>query len=427
MDATVIAVIAAALVTWGLLSARLGRWDVTGPMAMVALGALADALGFVEVSAEDVPLGLIAQAALALLLFTDAARVNTRQLRRDAALPGRLLGLGLPLTIGLGALVAYGLDSSSGWGPALLVAACLAPTDAGLGAVIVSDPVVPGRIRRVLNVESGLNDGIAAPVVTLAIALVAESELGDSGMVTSALRELGLGVVVGVVVGGACGRLVARSRREGWIDAAALPIAILAVAILANAGAIAAGGNGFIAAFVAGLAFGPSLRPAADPEGEPPEAPLELAELGGQLLGAVVWFLFGAALLGPTLADLDWRMGLYAVVSLTVVRMVPVAVALVGTRLQLPTVAFLGWFGPRGLASLVFAIEAIDELGPLGEATVQVVGLTVLLSVVAHGASARPLAARYGRWSSGLSGAHPARESMGAEVPTRRWLTSRGE
>jgi NhaP-type Na+/H+ or K+/H+ antiporter len=355
-------------------------------------------------------------------LFTDAARINGRELRHDIALPGRLLGVGLPLTIGFGALVAYGLEPGAGWGAALLVAACLAPTDAGLGAVIVSDPVVPGRIRRVLNVESGLNDGIAAPVVTLAIALVAEAELGDSGMVTAAIRELGLGVLVGVVVGGGCGRLVSRSRREGWIEGAAVPITILAVAVLANSGSIALGGNGFIAAFVAGLAFGPSLRSAGGPESS---APLELAELGGQVLGAVVWFLFGAALLGRALSDVDGRMVGYALLSLTVLRMAPVAVALVGTRLELPTVAFLGWFGPRGLASLVFAIEAIDELGPLGETIVQVVGLTVLLSVVAHGASARPLAGRYGRWSTGLADDHPAHEPVG-EVPTRRWLTAGG-
>lgn len=425
MDAAAIAIVSLAILTWALLSERLGEVDITGPMAFVALGALADAAGLLDVAPNDIPLGIIASGTLALLLFVDASRVNLTRLRGDAGPPARMLGIGLPLTILLGTLAARLLVPDVPWAAALLVAACLAPTDAGLGAVIVNDRRIPLRIRRTLNVESGLNDGIAAPVVTMAIAILAEEEFGTAGLARTALTELGTGALVGIALGAGGGRLLTGASRRGWVGAGATPLAVLALAVLTYTTALTVGGNGFIAAFVAGLAFGSAARgleearrAAGDVEDGPP---LELAELGGQLLGAVVWFLFGAALLAHVLDELDWRIAAYTVLSLTVVRMVPIALSLLGTGLALPTVAFFGWFGPRGLASLVFAIEAVDELGKEADAVLTAVGFAVLVSVVLHGATARPLASAYARWTEGLAADHPAMAESPSFTP-RRWM-----
>lgn len=423
MNATSIAVVAGALVIWAAASGRLSRLDVTGPMALLALGVLADALGLVHIAPDDAPLGLVAQAALSLLLFADAARVDVSRLRHDPGPPLRLLGVGLPLTVAAGAVLSHLLWPGWGWGLALALGACLAPTDAGLGSVVVEDPTVPRRIRRTLNVESGLNDGIASPVVTLAIAIAAEEAVGAGPLVADAVRQLVGGLAVGLVVGLAGGWLFRRAREADWLSPSAVPVGGLALAVLAASGATAAGGNGFIAAFVAGLAFGPSVRRVQGAEPGAP-SPLELSELGGQLLGSVVWFLVGAALFGPVLRGVGWQGVVYAALSLTAVRMLPVALSLVGSGLDGRTVAFLGWFGPRGLASLVFALEVLDRLGPSGQPVFDVVALTVLVSVVAHGASARPIARRYAASAERLDRDHPTHAEV-PPLPARGWPADR--
>jgi NhaP-type Na+/H+ or K+/H+ antiporter len=430
MDSLSIAVIAAALLAWALMSRALDRVDVTGPMALALLGLIAHVVGLVDIPADDAPVGIVAEATLALVLFSDAARVDVSRLRHDAAVPVRMLVAGLPLVVGAGAVAARGLDIGGSWALALLIGACLAPTDAGLGAVVVSDTRVPRRIRRILNVESGLNDGIAAPVVTLAVTLALSLEVRAVDVASDAATQIGVGVAAGVVVGLGGGVALWRAHRAGLVQPGAVQLAALALAVLSNAGASAAGGNGFIGAFVAGLSFGPTARmlsEAAAARGATADArsdaggddagddadevhpPLDLTELAGQLLGSVVWFLFGAALLGPVLDDLSWRLVAYAILSLTVVRMVPMALVLVGAGLDRATVGFLGWFGPRGLASLVFAIEALDELGGDADPVVAAVTVTVALSVVVHGATAGPLATAYGRWAARQRPEHPVR------------------
>ena len=171
-------------------------------------------------------------------------------------------------------------------------------------------------------------------------------------------------------------------------------LATLAVAVAAFAVALAFDANGFIAAFVAGVAFGALLDRAAVDLDEAAELP----ELGGELLALVVWFLFGAILIPLALDHLGWRTVLYAVASLTIIRMVPVALSLVRSGLDGPSVVFIGWFGPRGLASVVFALLAIEELGetlPEVNRAVATVVLTVTLSVVLHGITARPGGRKY--------------------------------
>jgi len=416
-DLGVVLVFAVGLVLWGLGSARLTRWNITAPLAFVAYGLVTvRALGLVEVKAGSTAVREIAELALALVLFSDAARVNARSLRRDLLIPGRLLGIGLPLTIGLGvgaALVCFGhLDP---W-LAAVIGAALAPTDAALGAVVVEDERVPGRVRRALNVESGLNDGLATPVVTFCIvgALEATDAVVHSSL-AAALVDLGVGVLLGLAVGVVGGWLLSRERIRGWASESFVPIAVLGLAVIAFAGAKELGVNGFVAAFVGGLAFGAVGRGLP----ERAAASMQLVTLGGELLSLVLWFLFGGFLV-TVLDAAPTGVVVYAVLSLTVVRMVPVALALIGSRLHASTVAFIGWFGPRGLASIVFGLLAFDDLGRTdGAAVLGAITATVLASVVLHGITAGPLAAWYSTRVGMLDDDRPELQPAPA-IPTRR-------
>ncbi len=300
------------------------------------------------------------------------------------------------------------------------VGATLAPTDAALSAQVVNDERIPLRLRRALNVESGLNDGIATPIVVFTLA-VAATDLGLAGHghdgAGGALLELALGVVVGLAVGLGSAGLIAFGSRRQWIVAGGRRLATLAAALASFALAVGLDGNGFIAAFVAGIAFGASLpEDVADVEEVG-----ELPELMGELLALGVWFLFGAALVPLVLDYFSVSTVVYALLSLTVIRMVPVAVALVGAGLDRPTVLFVGWFGPRGLASVVFALLAIEELGesPMVGQAIAVVALTVLLSVVLHGVSAGPLGTRYVREEEQLNPDDAPRSRRSAHSPGR--------
>jgi NhaP-type Na+/H+ or K+/H+ antiporter len=418
MDAAAIALVAAGLVAWALASSRLARDDITSAMAFVAFGLVVHLSGLVEIDLESTPVEVVAEVALAMLLFSDAARVNRSRLGSDAGLPLRLLLIGLPLAVLAGWLAGRALFGDlEPWG-ALLLAACLAPTDAGLGAVIVTDERVPGRIRRLLNVESGLNDGLMAPLVGLGVAVVAGEQAAATDVLSEALGELVIGSLLGGVVGAVVGVGLVAARRRDWMEPGAVPVAGLGAAVLAYASAVALGGNGFVAAFVAGIAFG-------NARGLPAVA-LEMPERGGQVLASVVWFVFGAAMLPLAWGDLTWQVAVFAVASLTAVRMVPVALALVRSHLDTRTVLFVGWFGPRGLASLVFALIAVDSLGgPVGTTVLSVVSITVAISVVAHGVSSRVLAGRFGDHCDRAGPDHATRRDV-EPMPSRRLLHGSG-
>ena len=321
----------------------------------------------------------------------------------------------LPLTIALGTVAARLLFPEAGWAAAALIASILAPTDAALGLAVVTNPAVPARIRRALNVESGLNDGIATPFVTLFLSLViAEEGLGSGHWAAEAAKEIGLALVAAVAVGVLGGKLLVVARRLGWTSAISEQLVVLALSLLAYVGAVAIGGNGFVAAFVGGLLFGAATSSRM-------HEPVEFTETVGLFASFFVWTVFGALFVGPVITgDIEPVAILYAVISLTVVRMVPVAAALAGVGLRRDTVAFMGWFGPRGLASVVFTLIAFEELhgaGPVADAIVEIATWTILLSVVAHGLSAGPLASRL-RSPLARGGRHPgARRGAGAADP----------
>ena len=404
MEEVGFAVLMLLVLAWAVVSHLLERFNVPTALVFLACGyVLANpGWGVLAVDVEVPRMHLLVETTLALLLFSDAAQVNVARLRQDLAFPARLLGIGLPLSIVLGAVGAAVLLDDLTWALAGFVGAALAPTDAALSAPVINDRRVPQRIRRVINVESGLNDGIATPVVAFTLT-VAAAGLGIGGHDASpearAVAELALGVLVGAVVGVLGVGLITACSRRGWIAGGGGRVATMAAALASFSCAIALDGNGFIAAFVAGIAFaawrpGTHAERAGDPEGEDL---VELPELVGRLLALAVWFLFGAAMLPLALDHLSASTVLYAVLSLTVFRMVPVALALVGSATDRSTVLFVGWFGPRGLASVVFALLAVEELGTASAVAVEacaVVTLTVLLSVVLHGVSAAPL----GRW-----------------------------
>lgn len=407
-----LAVVAGLTVLWAAVSGRAERLGITAAMVFTLAGL---ALGgeralHITLTASAIRGG--AEFTLVMVLFADAARVRLPSLRHDLGLPTRLLAIGLPLTVLLGAGAAAVLFGSLGGWMVVLIGACLAPTDAGLGAGIVTDSSVPSRIRRALNVESGLNDGIVAPLVSLAVAALVGESSHITASVAEAAREIGLGAAVGVGGGIVAGWVLSLAVRRGWAAAGTAAVATTAAAIGVYALALAVDGNGFVAAFAAGLCFGAFRQ-------EVGAQALELTEGAGQLLACLVWFAFGAAMLRPALSSPALgRAVVYAVISLTIVRMVPVALALYRTHLGATSLAFIGWFGPRGLASVIFALLADDKLGNEAATLVTIVSVTVAVSVVAHGLSANPLIARYAKHAGSRASDHPLRTEV--EVPPAR-------
>ncbi|MGZ3599066.1 MAG: cation:proton antiporter [Ktedonobacterales bacterium] len=392
-----LAVFAVAIVLYGALALRLGRWSISMPMTFVAIGFLLGPGGIdlLDISPGAESVRALTELTLALLLFADASTLHLLQVRDDALLPLRLLTIGLLLTIVLGTVVALGLLPVETLALAGLLGAILAPTDAALGLPIFNNAKVPARIRRALNVESGLNDGIATPFVALLLSFaVASEEHAPANWLVMALIEIGIGVLVGTTAGVLGGRLLIGARRRCWTSGGSEQLAILGIALAAYFGASALHGNGFIAAFVGGLVFGASTYPQFT-------TPTEFTETLGTVLSLLVWVIFGAVLLPVAFRyTADWRPVAYAILSLTVVRMLPVALALIGTRLRPDTVAVMGWFGPRGLASVVFTLLALDQLQSAGqpiEILVSVATWTIGASVLAHGLSAQPISAWYAR------------------------------
>ena len=407
---TSLAVLLAVVFLYGLISRRLEGSVITAPMSFVAAGMVLGpaALGLVNFDLENETVLLVAEFALALLLFTDATRVDLRALGSPPHLPARLLGVGMPLTIVLGAVAAALVLPGLSFWEAAIVAAVLAPTDAALGQAVVSDERVPATVRRSLNVEAGLNDGLSVPFLALfiALALAEEEALTGGRWILFALQQIGFGVLVGALVGASGAWLVREAIRWGWISDTFERLALLALALLAYALAGLAGGNGFIAAFAGGLCAGPFLRGIG-------ERAVGFADAEGQLLNAAVFFTFGAVAIPLLLDEMDLSVALYAGLSLSVIRMLPVGIALLGTRLRGVSVLFMGWFGPRGLASIILGLVFLEGAASLSASVeiLTVVAATVLLSVLLHGLTSSPLSTLYARSAATMSPAAPEQMS----------------
>jgi NhaP-type Na+/H+ or K+/H+ antiporter len=391
-----LAIIAAAVLAVAGVSRRLTGTAVTPAMVFVIVGVLVGPLVIDEVTAAPTGEGVrtLAEATLAVVLFADASRIKPRLLRREYAVPVRLLGVGLPLTIALGAVLAAVIFDQLNATEAIVLAILLAPTDAALGEAVVTEPRLPSRIRQGLNVESGLNDGICVPLLLIALAAAEVEDSASTGhaAIRIVAQQIGYGVLGGVAAGCAAAGVVAVANDRGLITESWLQVIPVAGAGLGYGIAVALGGSGFIAAFVGGAVFGALVSRES-------EQASRLNEELGELLGGVTLLVFGAVLLGPTLEHLTWQIALYAVLSLTLIRMLPVAVGMIGTGARKPTIGFLGWFGPRGLASIVFAVIVVEEAQlPQAGTILATTYVTIGLSVIAHGVTAAPLAGRYARW-----------------------------
>ena len=408
----VLGIFAAALAAYELVAIRVEAAGLSRPLAFVAVGALVAATGIVDPLPGDEPAGVLlplAEIALTLVLFSDASRINLGWLRQDYGLPARLLGPGMLMSIGLGTLAGLWLfDQLDAW-ECCLLAAVLAPTDAALGAAVVEDGRVPSRIRRSLSVEAGLNDGLAVPFVLLCVAGATVTEGFEPGSfwASTLAEKIGIGVLAGVAVGVLAGELARRGRRTGWASGTSEQIAMAGIAVALFVFTEELGGSGFIAAFVGGLTAGSRLRRERTPA-------VAFMDEEGTVVGAFVFYALGMSAVA-LFGDLSWEIGLYALLSLTVVRMLPVAVALIGSGLRARTVAFVGWFGPRGLASVVLALVVLEEDAELTGIDTLVLAtlVTVILSIVLHGLSAQPLSRRYGGWARSLPADAPERGDPG--------------
>jgi len=413
-------VLAAVVFVFGLVSRRLEGTILTAPLVFVAAGVILGptGLGLVDFGLDEHAVLLLGEIALAIVLFTDAAGINLSALRQDEGVPLRLLGIGMPLTIALGTIIAALVLTDLTFWEAAIVGTVLAPTDAALGQAVVSNPRVPVRVRQALNVEAGLNDGLSVPFLALFLTLaLAKEELEPASFwIRFALEQIGFGAIVGVGVSLVGGWLVRWASRRGWMTQSSQRLALLPLALIAWALADTVGGNGFIAAFGGGLVIGPTMERVGDDL-------IRVTEAEGQLLNLSVFFIFGVLAFG-VIQPLSLRVVLYAVLSLTLIRMLPAAVSLIGTRLSGLSMLFMGWFGPRGLASLVLGLIVVAEAPVLAGRGMmeQVVALTVLLSVLLHGVTAAPLSAAYAHRVEKM--VPDASENKGAVVaPPRRGST----
>ena len=366
----------------------------------------------------------VTELALVFLLFSDSARLDLGSLRRDLRWPRRLLLVGLPLTMVMGFGAGVLLFPGIGLASAFLLSTMLCSTDAALGQRVVDDPAVPARVRQALDVESGLNDRLAVPffLVAMDISMATLEGSVPSAVISNAAAQIGWGIVAGVGAGILGGVLIRIAEQRQWLQPRWRQVLTLAVALSAYAAAVTLGGSGFIAAFVGGMTFGAVSK-------EHGLRVTYFTEEAGGLLAAVTWIGFGALALSHALPYVTWRVVLYAVLSLTVVRMVPVAVSLARTDARVPTLAFIGWFGPRGLASVVFGLLALERGVPEAQTLLATVVVTVGLSVFLHGITSVPLVAAYHRWYAAHAEAHPRRPRLrrracrdvdARPVPTRR-------
>ncbi|MFF1904802.1 cation:proton antiporter [Kitasatospora sp. NPDC058218] len=392
------------VVGYGALSRRLSTTVLSAPLVFMAVGLAIGPLGLELLDRADDPefTSLLLESALTLLIFADAAAIRRRDLRTEGFLPLRLLALGLPATVALGWLLAWPLLPGLDVWELALVAIILAPTDSALGQQAFSNKKVPPLIRGGLGVESGLNDGLALPFFVLALAAAGEGH-DHPGVVETFLRALLLSGAIGLAVGWAGAYVLRWSVDRGWSTTDWRQFLTIALPVVTYVLCVAVDGSGFIGAWAAGLAFGVGSRRAqttraggvSNPD---PARNTRFTELLGLLLASLSFLVFGAIILGPVLEHLTWCTVVYALISLTVVRMLPVALSLIGTGLRPASVAYIGWFGPRGLASVVFGLIAFEEHLPGTALLTEVIAVTVGLSIVLHGASAPFLGDRYGDW-----------------------------
>ena len=389
-----LAILALFILGYSLVAGRVERTWVSGPIVFTLFGLLIGPVGLdlLSFKADGETIRTLAELTLALVLFTDAASADMAVLRRTETLPARLLLVGLPVTILLGFGVGVLLIEQLSLFEVALLATMLAPTDAALGKAVVTNEAVPDAIRQGLNVESGLNDGICVPILYVFLDL-AMGRTGEGGTwqlaIVLVVKEIGIGLAVGLVLTTLAGLLLKFARRHQWLTPTWIQVPVVALAFGCFAVAQFLGGSGFIAAFTGGLLFDVLTKQDRDEF-------LRAAEGTGDTLALITWVIFGSAVVGKAVGYFSWFDLLYAVLSLTLIRILPVFLVLSGTGMSTEDKLFVGWFGPRGLASIVFGVIVLNANLPNSGPIAVTVVCTIMLSILAHGITANPWARAYG-------------------------------
>ena len=416
MTTLTFAVLAIFVLAYGLISKRLEKTVISAPLVFVIFGILlSEGITGLISSKDHVFIEIIANLTLILVLFIDASRIDLKLLRKEGDLPLVLLAIGLPLTIvfGIGAalIIFTGLPI---WEAAIL-ATILAPTDAALAQAVINSERIPVCIRQALNVESGLNDGICLPILLLFISLAISSEAGQSASywISFTSKQLILGPVVGIIVGYIGARLITTAVEKEWMSCEFEKLSGLALPLIAFYLAEPLEGNGFMAAFFAGLIFGNFARKVAKPVHE-------FGEAEGSLLILLTFILFGAIMVPKAVAQLNLEIAVYAVLSLTAIRMIPVAISVAGKGILNSTILFMGWFGPRGAASILYVLIILKEdMLTRGGLIFNVAVITILLSVILHGVSSVPGVKAYAKSLESESPEITEKMKNVSEMPTR--------
>jgi NhaP-type Na+/H+ or K+/H+ antiporter len=390
-----LAILAGFVLVYSAVAGRLEKMPVSGAIVAVGFGFVFGplGLGIFTPHVDGELLRTMAELTLALVLFTDAANADLSVLKTSRQIPQRLLLLGLPLTIllgfGFGLLLFPGMELFE----IAVLATMLAPTDAALGKAVVTNPNVPITLRESLNVESGLNDGICVPILFVFIALASEETMKRSSAqlaVVLVAQQIGIGAAVGLGLAAAGGWFLRRCAQSNWFTETWRQLPVVALSFVCFAAAQVFGGSGFIASFTGGLLFGALAK-------EHKHDLLRAAEGIGDTLSLATWMSFGAAVVGQVIWKFNWSILVYSVLSLTVVRMLPIYLSLAGASQKPSSRLFLGWFGPRGLATVVFAVIVLNHHLPNGQELALTAACTVILSILAHGFSANPLAGSLGK------------------------------
>jgi NhaP-type Na+/H+ or K+/H+ antiporter len=389
-----IVVLAVFILVYSTVAGAIERTWISGAIIFTAFGLLIGPVGLdlISFKADREAIRTLAELTLALVLFTDAAGADMGVLRKTEALPTRLLLIGLPLTILLGFGVAAILFQNLSLFEVALLATMLAPTDAALGKAVVTNETVPNAVRQGLNVESGLNDGICVPILFVFLAL-ATGKSGEGGPWQLAMmlvaKEIGIGLAAGLLLTVLAGWLLKFAWLRHWLTETWIQIPIVALALACFATAQLLGGSGFIAAFSGGLLFGARAK-------KHREDFLRAAEGTGDTMALITWVIFGSAVVGQAIGHFDWVILLYAILSLTLIRMLPVFFTLAGLGVSTEGKLFMGWFGPRGLASIVFAVIVLNAELPNSGTIAMIVACTIILSIITHGVSANLWVRGYG-------------------------------
>ena len=384
-----LAIVTSLILLYGIFAKKIEQTPISGPIIFLVVGLIIGPMGLdlLGQGFDITSYKLLAELALALVLFTDASKTDFSTLRSNIALPTRLLLIGLPLTIILGYVTGKFFFPELTWIELALLASVLAPTDAALGEPVVNNKSVPAKIRSCLNVESGLNDGIVVPIVFLLLAMYSaqNSEVSNADAITLFIEEIGIGIVVGAAIAYGASKLIILSLKRQWLEESWRPMLIIAIAISCFTLAQGIHGSGFIAAYIGGLVFG---KVASTKKIQF----INAAEGTGKILTYLVWVIFGAVIITKYFSYFSWEIIIYSLLSLTVIRMLPVLLSLIKSGLSFKESLFIAWFGPRGLASIVFVIIVMDVNIEHENTFVLTAVCTIFFSVIAHGFTANPMA-----------------------------------